>query len=116
MNDLSGSIDLQSTLVRAELLFRRFRRTIEAVDRKGNFPAPNVRQRKTDAKAAGATGDNARSSAIDNASKISAQADPARKDGVDGRATVSPELRHLLSTQVDVLDKTEVVANGGGIN
>ena len=102
--------------MRAELLFRRFRRTIEAVDRKGNFPAPTVRQRKTDAKATATTADNARSSATDTAGKTSGRTDPARKDGTPAAATVSPELRHLLSKQVDALAKTAVVANGGGIN
>jgi hypothetical protein len=46
VNELSGSIDLESTLIRAEALFRRFQRTVEAVDRKSSFPAPsNTRQR-----------------------------------------------------------------------
>lgn len=45
VNELSGTIDLWSTLVRAESLFRRFQRTVEAVDKKSNFPAPTVRQR-----------------------------------------------------------------------
>ena len=45
VNELSGTIDLFSTLVRAEALFRRFQRTVEAIDRKSNFPAPTVRQR-----------------------------------------------------------------------
>lgn len=45
VNELSGAIDLESTLVRAEALFRRFQRTIEAIDKKGNFPAPKLRHR-----------------------------------------------------------------------
>jgi hypothetical protein len=44
---LSNQIDLQSTLIRAEALFNRFQRAVEAVDRKNNFPIPsNVRQRR----------------------------------------------------------------------
>ncbi|KAF1990159.1 GTPase-activating protein GYP7 [Aulographum hederae CBS 113979] len=46
VNELSNTIDLQTTLIRAEALFRRFQRTVEAIDKKGNFPAPNLRQRK----------------------------------------------------------------------
>jgi hypothetical protein len=47
VNELSGSIDLQSTLITAEALFNRFQRTVEAVDRKDHFPTPsNVRQRR----------------------------------------------------------------------
>ena len=45
VNELSGTIDLYSTLVRAETLFRRFQRTVEAIDKKSNFPMPTVRQR-----------------------------------------------------------------------
>ena len=45
VNELSGSIDLQSTLLRAEALFRRFQRVVEAIDKKSNFPVPTVRQR-----------------------------------------------------------------------
>ncbi|KAI9698025.1 MAG: GTPase activating protein [Candelina mexicana] len=46
INELSNTIDLPSTLLRAEALFLRFQRTVEAIDRKQNFPAPSVRQRK----------------------------------------------------------------------
>ena len=51
VNELSGTIDLPSTLVRAEGLFRRFEKTVEAVDRKSHFPAPggtgsSTRQRR----------------------------------------------------------------------
>ncbi|PBP22823.1 GTPase-activating protein GYP7 [Diplocarpon rosae] len=47
MNELSTTIDLESTLVRAEALFRRFQRTVEAFDKKSNFPAPKLRKRTT---------------------------------------------------------------------
>ena len=33
--------------MRAEALFRRFQRTVEAIDKKSNFPAPKLRQRQT---------------------------------------------------------------------
>lgn len=45
VNELANTIDLPSTLLRAQALFRRFQRTVEAVDKKDNFPAPVVRQR-----------------------------------------------------------------------
>jgi len=52
VNELSGTIELRDTLVRAEGLFKRFERTVEAVDRKDSFPAPSgtgvVRQRRDD--------------------------------------------------------------------
>lgn len=40
VNDLSGNIDLRSTLIRAEALFQKFQRMVEAVDKKDNFPSP----------------------------------------------------------------------------
>lgn len=43
---MSCTLDLESTLIRAEALFRRFQRTVEAIDKKSNFPAPKLRQRK----------------------------------------------------------------------
>ena len=45
VNELSNTIDLESTLVRAEALYRRFQRTVEAIDKKANFPTPKLRQR-----------------------------------------------------------------------
>lgn len=45
VNELSTTIDLESTLIRAEALYRRFQRTVEAIDKKSNFPAPKLRQR-----------------------------------------------------------------------
>ncbi|KAG9241110.1 GTPase-activating protein GYP7 [Calycina marina] len=47
VNELSNTIDLEQILVRAEALFHRFQRTVEAVDKKSNFPTPKLRQRLT---------------------------------------------------------------------
>ncbi|KAL5319385.1 hypothetical protein ACEPPN_012436 [Leptodophora sp. 'Broadleaf-Isolate-01'] len=49
VNELSTTIDLESTLVRAEALYRRFQRTVEAIDKKSSFPTPKLRQRNTGA-------------------------------------------------------------------
>jgi hypothetical protein len=46
VNELSNTIDLPSTITRAEALFRRFTRTVEAIDRKSSFPAPKLRHRR----------------------------------------------------------------------
>ena len=45
VNELSGTIDLASTMLRAEASFRKFQRMVEAIDKKSNFPMPSVRQR-----------------------------------------------------------------------
>jgi TBC1 domain family member 15 len=41
VNELSNTIDLDVTLVKAEALFKKFQRTVEAIDRKTSFPAPS---------------------------------------------------------------------------
>jgi hypothetical protein len=121
VNELSGTMDLESTLVRAESLFRRFQRTVETVDKKGNFPsAPQARQRKLAAAVVSGPGPapssssqpkpdtQARSSATDKGKQISSDADETVK-------VISPELRNLLSKKVEKLDKEEVVKKGGGV-
>lgn len=124
VNELSNTIDLQSTLIRAEMLFRRFRRTVEAVDRKASFPAPSVRQRKPEpqAQAQAQAGSKTNGKSAATASPSAVDVGKTRAEGNDGEdavsatATISPELRHLLSRKVDVLEKAQIVAHGGGIN
>ena len=109
---------MESTLVRAELLFRRFQRTVETVDKKGNFPsAPQARQRKQAAVITSGPGPmpnlsdsnaQASSSGTDNGKQVSA-------DEGGGAKVISPELRGLLSRKVGVLGKEEVKNGGGGV-
>ena len=116
VNELSNSIELQSILLAAEVLFRRFQRMVEAVDKKNNFPAPPIRQRKP-VSAAPKTQNVGTSSSSD-----SRRAPPINK----GRSTsptevtpkervISPELRTLLSRKVVKLDKKDVADHGGGV-
>lgn len=134
MNELSGTIDLQTTLVRAEALFHRFQRTIEAVDRKNNnssLPVPStVRQRKTPAApaapafdfnpfgriAALSAGTNNNAAATATASGSSAQAQNQNGKGKQAATTeveddrpkvISEELRELLSRKVPKLEKKQ---------
>ncbi|KAL4872092.1 hypothetical protein BDV12DRAFT_6209 [Aspergillus spectabilis] len=46
INELSNTMDLIPILTRAESLFHRFHRSVEAIDKKNNFPAPSAQQRK----------------------------------------------------------------------
>jgi TBC1 domain family member 15 len=98
-------MDLQSTLIRAESLYRRFQRTVDTIDKKDNFPsAPQARQRKP------ATSPPASSQAS------SSGTDQAKQLGTDTDARViSPELRSLLSKKVEKLDKSDVAKHGGGV-
>lgn len=119
VNELSGTMDLESTLVRAESLFKRFQRTVETIDKKGNFPsAPQARQRKLAAAIVAGPGPNlnarpsssneqAATSGVDQGKQVGEADEDAR--------VISPELRSLLSRQVEKLDKSTVVEHGGGV-
>ncbi|KAL5420240.1 hypothetical protein PMIN03_000068 [Paraphaeosphaeria minitans] len=109
VNELSGTMDLESTLVRAESLYRRFQRTVEMIDKKGNFPsAPGMRQRKPIEGSPGPSDPNAKAStsATENGKQATFDED-AR--------VISPELRILLSRNVEKLEKEDVVKHGGGV-
>ena len=112
VNELSNTIDLQSTLIRAEALFRRFQRTVEAIDKKHSFPTPSIRQRKPrpsdeSSVSVTVTGTQARESI----GKAVAKGNMADKEKV-----ISPELRQLLSRKIETLDKQTVVEHGGGVS
>ena len=120
VNELSNTIDLQSTLIRAEGLFRRFQRTVEAIDKKNNFPAPSVRQRKpaanedTTPKDANTTGTDA-ATTNNTVGKAVAQGINADKEKEKEKdKVISPELRQLLSRKVVKLDKAPVEASSEG--
>ena len=110
VNELSNTIDLESTLIRAESLFRRFQRTVEAIDKKNNFPEPPLRQRRPASterpQSSGAVTTGAESSAGGSMGQTKAE-----KERI-----ISPELRGLLSTKVEVLDKQTVQEHGGGVS
>ncbi|RFU34663.1 hypothetical protein B7463_g1591, partial [Scytalidium lignicola] len=138
INELSNTIDLESTLIRAEALFRRFQRTVEAIDKKSNFPAPRVRQRVNANANAGASesqrqtspqGTSARTSGADtnitNTAGASAGADKGKAKDSPERGSaeledqkpkvISPELRALLSRKVEVLPRKVVKKKGDGL-
>lgn len=79
-------MDLESTLIRAEALYRKFQRLVEAVDKKQNFPAPKE-------------GDSSE----------------ANKGKQTEEKIISPELRRLLSRKVEVLSRTTVAQKGDGM-
>ena len=117
VNELSNTIDLQSTLLRAHALFRRFQRTVEAIDKKHNFPAPTVRQRKTVAKTSLATKSDSTTSGSDK--RLAHPSDHTKpgthEEVVQKEKVISPELRNLLSRKIEKLDKKDIVDHGGGI-
>ncbi len=130
INELSGTIELQETLVRAEALFKRFEKTVEAVDRRNAFPAPNacesqgeVRQRKQGeddkgkqniqhgAKATGTSAGSSRSPA--SQAQVQRPVSQGRQPQKGGKETdkdserekvITPELRLLLSKKIITLE------------
>jgi len=122
VNELSGTMDLESTLVRAESLFKRFQRTVEMIDKKGNFPsAPQTRQRKVAAVLVSGPGSGPSTSPKPSNSTeqaVTSGTDKGKQDNEEDQAEVkviSPELRALLSRKVEKLDKELVIQHGGGM-
>ena len=99
-------MDLNSTLIRAEALFKRFQRLVDAVDKKGSFPAPRARLTQ----GGSSTGESASSAepaapTSPNQGRNAGKA-PAPQQQVE--KVITPELRGLLSRQVEVLPRKEV--------
>ncbi len=97
VNELSGTIDLDSTLIRAEALFRKFQRAVEAIDKKENFPAPRL------------------SSGTAPEPPKPAAAGSKGKDAEAAAKVITPELRKLLSRKVEILPRKTVAQNGDGM-
>jgi hypothetical protein len=98
INELSNSMELNPLLTRAESLFRRFERTVQAIDKKNNFPsAPTTHRRKPSGT------DKGKSRAPEGSSTgISTGASGTQSgDGEDAETKViSPELRMLLRRDI----------------
>lgn len=94
VNELSGTIDLESTLIRAEALFRRFQRVVEAIDKKQNFPGPRKEGQAPEIE--------------DNGKGKASPKQPPKK-------VITPELRKLLSRKVEILSRTTVAQKGDGM-
>jgi hypothetical protein len=137
-------MDLESTLIRAEALFRRFQRTVEAIDRKDNFrTSTNVRHRRPGLGLPNGSTDSTNvienpnvtssisppATALTSASTTGTDRSPspstpsrgkqpepgdASGDNVETRV-ITPELRALLSRETPKLEKGEVKQHGGGV-
>ena len=115
VNELSNTIDLPSTLFRAQALFRRFQRTVEAIDKKHNFPTPSIRQRKpADSTANDKSGKSPQTGATAVTGNSIGDA-VAKGVGAEKEKVISPELRALLSREIIKLDKKQVEEHGGGV-
>lgn len=118
VNELSGNIDLESTLMKAEALFIKFQRVVEAVDKQENFPAPrrfgvgwsspsrtSIKQTPDSPSSGGSgTSDNDSSKDKGKAAETPAQA-----------KVITPELRKLLNKNYLVLPRSTVSQQGDGM-
>lgn len=132
VNELSGTIDLESTLIRAEALFRKFQRLIEAIDKKPNFPGPRLTLSNAapsllapltnpsstpDGGGSGggsSTNGNSNNSSHQQQGQEGKRAEPPKSPGGEPKKVITPELRRLLSKDVEVLPRKEVAKQGDG--
>lgn len=126
VNELSGTIDLESTLIRAEALFRKFQRLIEAIDKKPNFPGPRLSlsaaapsllaplTNRPSTPDGGGSGSSTSNNSNQQHSQKGKQAEPPKSPGGEQKKVITPELRRLLSKDVEVLPRKEVAKQGDG--
>ncbi|KAL4803289.1 rab-GTPase-TBC domain-containing protein [Aspergillus unguis] len=109
INELSNTMDLLPILTRAESLFHRFGRSIEAIDKKNNFPAPSnqIQQRKPgqDANDKGKQPERPNSASASASASASGTSASTSRQGTPGNAdpkakVISPELRDLFRKDV----------------
>ncbi|KIL91611.1 hypothetical protein FAVG1_05228 [Fusarium avenaceum] len=110
INELSNTIDLEATLTRAESLFKRFKRLVDAVDKKQNFPAPRYDQKSSSGSSQPAESGTSKDNKSSGKGKATepAPSPPQPK-------TITPELRKLLSKDIEVLPRKTVAQKGEGM-
>lgn len=103
-------MDLESTLSRAEVLFKRFQRLVEAVDKKSNFPTPRqeLKSSSQDPEASSVTANG-------SSNKDKSKGKNKAKDMPSAEKVITPELRKLLSRRVEVLPRETVAKKGDGM-
>ncbi|KAL2371274.1 hypothetical protein RJ035_003232 [Blastomyces gilchristii] len=123
INELSNTMELIPILSRAEALFHRFERKVEAIDKKNSFPAPPVRRRIVGSLDSGTHSQpptprapNARTnqSISRDRHRSTPASPPPNNQRVDIERIITPELRGLMSKKVEVLDAEQVRVHGGG--
>ncbi|KAJ6150958.1 GTPase-activating protein GYP7 [Penicillium chermesinum] len=102
INELSNTMDLVPLLTRAESLFRRFERSVQAIDKKDNFPAaPTTVQRRPTGSTDSGKGKFPQSSTVGSASGAQASHSTLQKMmDADRPKVISPELRELLRKDI----------------
>ncbi|KAJ5657605.1 GTPase-activating protein GYP7 [Penicillium longicatenatum] len=104
INELSNTMELVPILTRAESLFRRFERSVQAIDKKDNFPsAPSATQRRTSGINSPASGEGKTPQTSSIGSTTGSSAGPSALQRImdsDKPKVISPELRELLRKDI----------------
>ncbi|KAK9458912.1 rab-GTPase-TBC domain-containing protein [Lipomyces oligophaga] len=97
MNELSRTIDLEEMLTRAEALFYKFQRTVEAIDRKNKEPISNSSWANSSLSSVSQVARAATNGMTDKSLPLKPEA---------GRVVISDVLRELLSKEIIVVKDT----------
>lgn len=103
VNELSNTMELEPILTRAESLFKRFERSVQAIDKKDNFPAaPTAHQRRPGASSSDASnkGKSPQQAATGSSSGVSGSSSLQNAVNADKPKVISPELRELLRKDI----------------
>ncbi|KAL4884039.1 putative GTPase activating protein [Aspergillus karnatakaensis] len=111
INELSNTMELTPILSRAEFLYHRFQRSVEAIDKKNNFPTPSTQQRKpnqsqspspSDPNSKGKSPERPAPSASGSSTAVSKSSAPSNQQQGNQPDTkvISPELRDLFRKDV----------------
>lgn len=103
-------MDLEATLIRAEHLFRRFRRLVDTIDNKHTFPPPRL-QSTQDSTQPEASSASTNPSSSGTGATTSPRRNPGKAPETPSKERViTPELRRLLSRTVDIVPRKKPVA------
>ena len=100
-------MDLDSTLIRAEALFKKFNRLVLAIDKKENFPGPRRQSSIAASPPPASSGSSPSPPGASAAQNTGKAPEPQKK-------VITPELRQLLSRKVEILPRKQVADNGDG--
>lgn len=105
INELSNTMDLVPLLTRAESLFHRFERAVQAIDKRDNFPsAPTAQQRRptsdTDSASNSGKGKQTQQGTVGSSSSVNPPSALQQSMDKDKPKVISPELRELLRKDI----------------
>lgn len=105
VNELSNTIDLPNTLIRAESLFKNFQKTVEAVDRKKNDelskPAKLIKRRPSlTATASNRNDSNNGSSNTGSSTAVNSVYGNGKDVSISVKLEISDDLRKLMSREI----------------